>query len=308
AELGHEIGLGDLFNAPSPAQLANHIQNETPPVTFDKVMLALRPGGTLPPLFCIHPATGLGIAFAALLRHLAVERPLYALQARSFADPAAAPATLEAMVEDYLAEIRKVQPQGPYHLIGWSSGAAIAHAIAVRLQQQGEAVPLLASMDGYPAGSPYQALMAFELPSSELQRETRSLVEAYLDAGLRRHLASRQVVDETTISAMLRLQGELTELVLHAQSGVYQGDLILFTCPELQGPLAVPPPEIWAAHVTGRIETFPVPDEHSSMLLPASAAIIGEVMDHALRRLAFMPQNDETRPVEHEAATETASA
>ncbi|WP_459698339.1 non-ribosomal peptide synthetase, partial [Acidisoma sp. C75] len=27
AELGHEIGLGDLFNAPSPAQLANHIQN-----------------------------------------------------------------------------------------------------------------------------------------------------------------------------------------------------------------------------------------------------------------------------------------
>jgi thioesterase domain-containing protein len=54
--------------------------------------------------------------------------------------PGALPATLEGMVTAYLDHIRAVQPTGPYHLLGWSFGGAVAHAIAVRLQHQGESV------------------------------------------------------------------------------------------------------------------------------------------------------------------------
>ncbi|WP_459698337.1 alpha/beta fold hydrolase, partial [Acidisoma sp. C75] len=289
AELGHEIGLGDLFNAPSPAQLANHIQNDAEPVSAFSVMLALRPGGTLPPLFCIHPAPGLSWMYAALLRHLAVERPLYALQARSFADPAAAPATLEAMVEDYLAEIRKVQPQGPYHLIGWSSGAAIAHAIAVRLQQQGEAVPLLASMDGYPAGLDYATILNLHTSPEIVSAALRLVVSNYLDAGLRRFIASQPVADPAAIEAMVRVCYESAVLLTNARSGIYEGDLLLFTCPPLEGAVALPPPASWQPHITGRITTYPVLHEHSSMLLPGSADIIGGVLNDALLRIKEEP-------------------
>ena len=40
----------------------------------------------------------------------------------------------------YAAEIRAVQPRGPYHLLGWSLGGVIAHAVAARLQDVAQLV------------------------------------------------------------------------------------------------------------------------------------------------------------------------
>jgi thioesterase domain-containing protein len=37
---------------------------------------------------------------------------------------------MQKMVRDYVAEIRKIQPSGPYHLVGWSFGGVAAYAIA----------------------------------------------------------------------------------------------------------------------------------------------------------------------------------
>ncbi|WP_425300810.1 thioesterase domain-containing protein [Nocardia cyriacigeorgica] len=36
-----------------------------------------------------------------------------------------------------------MQPEGPYHLLGWSLGGVLAHAIAVLLQDQGQHVATL---------------------------------------------------------------------------------------------------------------------------------------------------------------------
>ncbi|WP_154640318.1 thioesterase domain-containing protein, partial [Serratia marcescens] len=45
------------------------------------------------------------------------------------------------------ALIREVQPQGPYHLAGYSSGGVLAYAIAEQLQSAGEAVAFLGLID-----------------------------------------------------------------------------------------------------------------------------------------------------------------
>jgi pimeloyl-ACP methyl ester carboxylesterase len=52
------------------------------------------------------------------------------------------------MVEDYCRRIREAQPQGPYHLLGWSLGGPIAMDIAARLEAQGEQVAFLGLIDG----------------------------------------------------------------------------------------------------------------------------------------------------------------
>ena len=62
------------------------------------------------------------------------------------------PQTLEEMGMDYLTQIRKIQPSGPYYLLGWSLGGLVAYSIATCLQEQGEQVALLALLDAYPAG------------------------------------------------------------------------------------------------------------------------------------------------------------
>ena len=95
-----------------------------------EVLLPLRPHGSLPFLFCIHPATGLSWCYAGLLQHLRGDYPIYRLQARGLKYPESLPLTMQKMVRDYVAEIRKIQPSGPYHLVGWSFGGVAAYAIA----------------------------------------------------------------------------------------------------------------------------------------------------------------------------------
>jgi thioesterase domain-containing protein len=95
----------------------------------EEVLVPLRPHGSLPPLFCIHPAAGLGWCYPGLLQHLRIDYPIYALQARGLKHKESLPQTLEEMVLDYLDQIRKIQPSGPYHLLGWSFGGILAYRI-----------------------------------------------------------------------------------------------------------------------------------------------------------------------------------
>jgi pimeloyl-ACP methyl ester carboxylesterase len=95
----------------------------------EEVLVPLRPHGSLPPLFCIHPAAGLSWCYPGLLQHLRTDYPIYALQARGLKHKESLPQTLEEMVLDYLDQIRKIQPSGPYHLLGWSFGGILAYRI-----------------------------------------------------------------------------------------------------------------------------------------------------------------------------------
>jgi thioesterase domain-containing protein/acyl carrier protein len=85
------------------------------------------------------------------LRHLALllgaDRPVYGLQARGLFGEHAPHETFDEMARDYCAEIRSVQPHGPYLLGGFSGGGLAAYAMARRLVAEGEAVALLVLLD-----------------------------------------------------------------------------------------------------------------------------------------------------------------
>src|SRR5690606_19625686 len=71
------------------------------------------------------------------------------LQSPALSEPDYLPRSLEEMAARCLAEIRSVQPFGPYHLVGWSLGGLLAHAVAVALQEAGEEVAVLALLDSH---------------------------------------------------------------------------------------------------------------------------------------------------------------
>ncbi|WP_368861098.1 alpha/beta fold hydrolase [Streptomyces actuosus] len=73
-----------------------------------------------------------------MLHEISAEHPVYALQARGMGGDKELPRRLEDMAADYVARIREVQPSGPYHLLGWSFGGVVAHAMAVQLRKAGE--------------------------------------------------------------------------------------------------------------------------------------------------------------------------
>ncbi|MFD5895329.1 amino acid adenylation domain-containing protein [Streptomyces sp. NPDC060366] len=115
------------------------------------VLLPLREEGSRPPLFCVHPAAGIAWSYAGLSGPLGTDQPLYGLQARGLDGSQVLPGSVAEMAADYVAQLRTVQPTGPYHLLGWSFGGIVAHEMAVQLQRAGEEVGLLAVLDAMPA-------------------------------------------------------------------------------------------------------------------------------------------------------------
>jgi len=120
----------------------NRAQASVPPP-----LVAIRAGGARPPLFFVHGNGGHVLFLAQLAPHLSPDQPLYGIAARGLTKGEPRNRDLAAMVEDYLAGIRQVQPKGPYHLAGFCVGSIVACEIARRLQGEGEDVPTVIMVD-----------------------------------------------------------------------------------------------------------------------------------------------------------------
>ncbi|TSC26813.1 amino acid adenylation domain-containing protein, partial [Corallococcus sp. Z5C101001] len=142
---GRDLPLASLFQASTVEQLSALLEQEAKAWS---PLVALKPEGTKPPLFCIHPAGGGVLCYVDLARELDADQPCYGLQARGTEgeEPLGTVAEMAAL---YLDSVREVQPHGPYHLAGWSLGGIIAFEMARQLRARGEEVALLASIDAY---------------------------------------------------------------------------------------------------------------------------------------------------------------
>ncbi|MCR5877624.1 thioesterase domain-containing protein [Phenylobacterium sp. J367] len=68
-------------------------------------------------------------------------------QAPGLAGKAKPHASVGAMAADYLRELKARQPEGPYHLCGYSFGGLVAFEMACRLREAGDEVGLVALFD-----------------------------------------------------------------------------------------------------------------------------------------------------------------
>ncbi len=246
--LGAELSMRTLFAAPTPEALAQRLDEAAPPETAGEVLLPIRAGGTEATLFCVHPVSGLSWCYAGLLPYLP-GHPVYGLQARRTAPPA----DLDALVDDYVGQLRSVQPAGPYHLLGWSAGGVIAHALACRLQRDGEQVRFLALLDSAPA--------AGELDRAAITR------------------AIGDDVGGTDLDALVA-SGEHTHRVLAATPpGVFRGNAVYLTA-ERDGDPAV---GAWREHVDGEIDEFRIDCHHTTMMRQGPLTEIGPIIAAELK-------------------------
>jgi thioesterase domain-containing protein len=107
----------------------------------------LQPRGSGRPWFFVHAAGGGVACYQQLARLLGLDQPVYGLQAASLDGDRGGSLTVEQMASNYLTELRKVQPHGPYRLGGWSVGGVIAFEMALQLERSGEQVETLPLVD-----------------------------------------------------------------------------------------------------------------------------------------------------------------
>ncbi|HEV7786996.1 MAG TPA: thioesterase domain-containing protein, partial [Thermoanaerobaculia bacterium] len=105
--------------------------------------------------------------FFSLARHVGADQPFFGLQSRGLNDDSNPFTTLPEMAAHYVAELRRVQPEGPYHLGGWSFGGLAAFEMACQLAEQGQEVAFLAVLDTGPGLPPGEAEAAAGAPEDD---------------------------------------------------------------------------------------------------------------------------------------------
>ena len=145
-ELGQQLALRSLFQNPTIAQLAQTLGNREMEQS-NSDLVPIQPLGDATPLFCVSGSNGHSFYFRDLAINLGIERPIYGLDAPGRDGLSILPHSVADHASQLIAQLRQQQPQGPYILLGYSSGCSVAFEIASQLEQQGEKVSLLAILD-----------------------------------------------------------------------------------------------------------------------------------------------------------------
>jgi thioesterase domain-containing protein/aryl carrier-like protein len=148
-EFGRRIKLATLFLAPTLAAFAK-VLAQTDLREFDfRQVVKIQPHGSKRPLIVINN-TGI---YYGLAKKLGPDQPVYSLQ---LFDPSvresALPNTLEEIAAGYVGLIRRVQPQGPYDLMGWCVAGALAFEISRQLAAEQQRVDHLFLIDAWVPG------------------------------------------------------------------------------------------------------------------------------------------------------------
>jgi amino acid adenylation domain-containing protein len=110
-------------------------------------VVALQRKGDNPPFFCVSGLGGNPMNLRAVAQHMGTAQPFYGLQHRGVDGALRPHESIEDMAQEFLADIRRVQPGGPYYLGGYSFGGLPAWEMARLLVEAGEAVAGLVLID-----------------------------------------------------------------------------------------------------------------------------------------------------------------
>ena len=175
-EMGADLPLAALFEAPTIRQLADHIEREDEKLRSVSAspLVRIQEEGNKTPFFCIHGHFGNVLNFATLSRELGDDQPFYGLQGIGFAGVEIPLTRIEDIADRYIKEIKSVQPEGPYSVGGYCYGTLVALEVAEKLKALGDQVEHLVMFDPqpnlYPELLDQQVLCNFE----NLQKQQRA--------------------------------------------------------------------------------------------------------------------------------------
>ncbi len=302
-----EFPISILFEAPTIERCAEAIRRATGAKTPAQTLRAKLREPRYVHLVPMHPGQGGGktpfFLVAGMfgnvlnLRHLAHllgnERRFFGLQALGLYGAHMLHETFEEMASDYLVELRRAQPSGPYLLGGFSGGGITAYEMALQLRAAGEEVALLAMLDtSLPRAPLLTPSERAQIHWERIRRRGPAYVVEWALGKLRFEAARirkrREAKAGVPLAAEFRSE-EVGAAFLRALERYrvrpYPGTVTLFR-PKLEQAHVLGPGRVtnsrrefvfhdngWGPHVE-RVDVHEVPGDHDSMVLEPNVRVL----------------------------------
>lgn len=299
AEFSHDLPPAVMLEAPTIAKQAELLRN---PANASPALVPFRRMGALAPLFVVHARFGDIMFVKEIVRDLKSDRPVYGFQPLSLDGARRIPRNIEGIAAHYLADLRKVQPKGPYHLAGYSWGGHLALEMAQQLIRHGESVAFLGLID-----STYK--ITYDVPGEAASARFKRHFSALWRHGTSHYVLRR--INKTLIyrlevirKAMLNSPNNL-RLWLHSPVPyVQRADFYRYlhsaasaryiVTPYSAGPIHMfasrgrskEQQEAWSAIASGGLIVREIPAGHYEMVWPPHSATLAAALDEFLNHIS----------------------
>jgi thioesterase domain-containing protein/acyl carrier protein len=158
---GIDLGLATLFEARTVRQLAEVIsergKSEDNEAKTFSALVPIQPKGTRLPLFWLPGGYGSSVlSFKDVSLLLGPNQPVYGFEAK-MPEADEEMESIPARAARYIEEMLRMQPQGPYALVGFCGGGFVAFEMAQQLVRKGHSIGFLGIIECYDERHPGSA-------------------------------------------------------------------------------------------------------------------------------------------------------
>lgn len=238
-----------------------------------RALVSIRPGTSSRRMFGVHGQQGGILYLSKLVETLDKSYSIYGLQPPFDPDEPPQYKTVEEVAASYVDEIKTVQPSGPYALMGHCFGGLVAREMARLLDERGESVGLLISIDPPTPGDrvvPQQRWTLMRIRrglKSRLKKLVGSMkrsVRRVTTPGVDLRRAQIKANSKRARSVYEPVASTVPLVLISAQDSIERHDAR------------------WRSVSAGGLEIIPIQAYHFEMLHPPNRANVADVMEKKL--------------------------
>jgi len=271
---GRDLPLSLLLERATIRQVASAVDAE-----------ALQPGmwwginvhGQRCPLFWIYGWSEL----RALRNHFDADQPVFQIQ-DSVGRRWQVPPSVEVSARRYLEDLRLIQREGPYQLIGYSFGGLIAYEMAQQLLASGERVSFLGLLDTPAPGYVFPLSVRLRRHTDELRARTWLARGSYIGHTVPAIIRQRLLNKLPHNLPVPTPQGSIDRRHYHPDS--YPGHIVLFWATEGWARLNRTPDLGWARLADGGLSVRVLPGRHHTMADGPNARVLARQVTECLNQ------------------------